>query len=133
MLASSFAGVAADKPLVLALPRGPPPTMPLHRNRLAGGASGIEAPGGGRPSVTFPRSPAEGALHQAFGKAGSRFMSGHSKWSTIKRHKGAQDAKKGKIFTKVIKEITVAARMGGGDPSANPRLRRALDEARLNN
>ena len=60
-------------------------------------------------------------------------MSGHNKWSTIKHRKGAQDAKKGKIFTKVIKEITVAARMGGGDPSANPRLRRALDEARLNN
>ncbi len=60
-------------------------------------------------------------------------MSGHNKWSTIKHRKGAQDAKKGKIFTKVIKEITVAARMGGGDPSANARLRRALDEARLNN
>jgi YebC/PmpR family DNA-binding regulatory protein len=60
-------------------------------------------------------------------------MSGHNKWSTIKHRKGAQDAKKGKIFTKVIKEITVAARMGGGDPGANPRLRRALDEARLNN
>jgi YebC/PmpR family DNA-binding regulatory protein len=60
-------------------------------------------------------------------------MSGHSKWSTIKHRKGAQDAKKGKVFTKVIKEITVAARMGGGDPGANSRLRRALDEARLNN
>jgi YebC/PmpR family DNA-binding regulatory protein len=60
-------------------------------------------------------------------------MSGHSKWSTIKRHKGAQDAKRGRIFTKLIKEITVAARMGGGDPGANPRLRRAVDEARLNN
>ena len=60
-------------------------------------------------------------------------MSGHNKWSTIKHRKGAQDAKKGKIFTKVIKEITVAARMGGGDPGANARLRRALDEARLNN
>ena len=60
-------------------------------------------------------------------------MSGHNKWSTIKHRKGAQDAKRGRIFTKVIKEITVAARMGGGDPNANPRLRRALDEARLNN
>jgi YebC/PmpR family DNA-binding regulatory protein len=60
-------------------------------------------------------------------------MSGHNKWSSIKHRKGAQDAKKGKIFTKVIKEITVAARMGGGDASANPRLRRALDEAKLNN
>jgi YebC/PmpR family DNA-binding regulatory protein len=60
-------------------------------------------------------------------------MSGHSKWSTIKHRKGAQDAKRGRIFTKVIKEITVAARMGGGDPGANPRLRHALEEARLNN
>lgn len=60
-------------------------------------------------------------------------MSGHNKWSTIKHRKGAQDAKRGKIFTKIIKEITVAARMSGGDPGANPRLRRALDEARLNN
>ena len=60
-------------------------------------------------------------------------MSGHNKWSTIKHRKGAQDAKRGKVFTKIIKEITVAARMGGGDASANPRLRRALDEARLNN
>jgi YebC/PmpR family DNA-binding regulatory protein len=60
-------------------------------------------------------------------------MSGHNKWSTIKHRKGAQDAKRGKIFTKIIKEITVAARMGGGDATANSRLRRALDEARLNN
>jgi YebC/PmpR family DNA-binding regulatory protein len=60
-------------------------------------------------------------------------MSGHNKWSSIKHRKGAQDAKRGKIFTKIIKEITVAARLGGGDASANSRLRRALDEARLNN
>ncbi|HEX5657318.1 MAG TPA: YebC/PmpR family DNA-binding transcriptional regulator [Polyangiales bacterium] len=60
-------------------------------------------------------------------------MSGHSKWSTIKRKKGALDAKRGAIFTKLIKEITVAARLGGGDPAANFRLRRALDEARLSN
>lgn len=57
-------------------------------------------------------------------------MSGHSKWSTIKRRKGAQDAKRGKLFTKVIKEITIAARSGGGDPDGNPRLRRAIDVAR---
>jgi YebC/PmpR family DNA-binding regulatory protein len=57
-------------------------------------------------------------------------MSGHSKWSTIKRRKGAQDAKRGKLFTKVIKEITIAARAGGGDPDGNPRLRRAIDLAR---
>lgn len=60
-------------------------------------------------------------------------MSGHNKWSSIKHRKGAQDAKRGKIFTKIIKEVTVAARMGGGDAAANSRLRRALDEARLNN
>jgi YebC/PmpR family DNA-binding regulatory protein len=60
-------------------------------------------------------------------------MSGHSRWSTIKHKKGAADAKRGKIFTKVIKELTVAARMGGGDPDHNPRLRRALDSARANN
>ena len=60
-------------------------------------------------------------------------MSGHSKWSTIKHKKGATDAKRGKIFTKIIKEITVAARMGGGDPETNPRLRHALNNARSEN
>ena len=57
-------------------------------------------------------------------------MSGHSKWSTIKHKKAAKDAKKGKLFTKLIKEITVAARMGGGDINANPRLRTAVLTAR---
>ncbi len=57
-------------------------------------------------------------------------MSGHSKWSTIKRKKGALDAKRGKVFTKYIKEITVAARAGGGDPNANPRLRTAIGGAK---
>ncbi len=60
-------------------------------------------------------------------------MSGHNKWSTIKHRKGAQDKKRGRIFTKVIKEITIAARLGGGDPDGNPRLRRALDAARAAN
>jgi len=60
-------------------------------------------------------------------------MSGHSKWSTIKRKKGAIDAKRGKIFTKLIKEITVAARMGGGDPTGNPRLRSAIIAAKEEN
>jgi YebC/PmpR family DNA-binding regulatory protein len=59
-------------------------------------------------------------------------MSGHSKWSTIKHKTAAKDAKKGKIFTKLIKEITVAARMGGGDINANPRLRTAVLTARGN-
>jgi YebC/PmpR family DNA-binding regulatory protein len=57
-------------------------------------------------------------------------MSGHSKWSTIKHKKAAKDAKRGKVFTKLIKEITVAARMGGGDINANPRLRTAVITAR---
>jgi YebC/PmpR family DNA-binding regulatory protein len=57
-------------------------------------------------------------------------MSGHSKWSTIKHKKGATDAKRSKIFTKVLKEVTIAAKIGGGDPSGNPRLRTALDKAR---
>ncbi len=60
-------------------------------------------------------------------------MSGHSKWSTIKRKKGAADAKRGKIFTRLIKEITVAARMGGGDPGGNPRLRSAIAAAKNEN
>ena len=60
-------------------------------------------------------------------------MSGHSKWSTIKRKKGANDAKRGKIFTKLIKEITIAARMGGGDPDGNPRLRTAVIAAKSEN
>jgi YebC/PmpR family DNA-binding regulatory protein len=57
-------------------------------------------------------------------------MSGHSKWSTIKRKKGAADAKRGKLFTRAIKEITIAAREGGGDPAGNPRLRLAIDNAK---
>jgi YebC/PmpR family DNA-binding regulatory protein len=60
-------------------------------------------------------------------------VSGHSKWSTIKRKKGANDAKRGKIFTKLIKEITVAAKMGGGDPDGNPRLRSAITAAKAEN
>lgn len=56
-------------------------------------------------------------------------MAGHSKWANIKHRKAAQDAKRGKIFTKLIREITVAARMGGGEPADNPRLRAAVDKA----
>src|SRR4029450_5495521 len=59
-------------------------------------------------------------------------MSGHSKWSTIKHKKAAKDAKRGKLFTKLIKEITVSAKLGGGDINANPRLRRAVTTARQN-
>ena len=60
-------------------------------------------------------------------------MSGHSKWSTIKHKKGANDAKRGKIFTKLIKEITIAAKLGGGDPDGNPRLRLAIQNAKGQN
>ena len=59
-------------------------------------------------------------------------MSGHNKWSTIKHKKGAADAKRGKIFTKLIKEITVAAKQGG-DPASNPRLRLLLEKAKQEN
>jgi YebC/PmpR family DNA-binding regulatory protein len=60
-------------------------------------------------------------------------MSGHSKWATIKRKKAATDSARGKVFTKIIKEITIAARDGGGDPDANPRLRLAIQTAKGNN
>ena len=60
-------------------------------------------------------------------------MSGHSKWATIKHKKGAADAKRGRVFTKLIKEITMAARLGGGDPGGNPRLRKAIDDAKAVN
>jgi YebC/PmpR family DNA-binding regulatory protein len=60
-------------------------------------------------------------------------MSGHSKWHTIKHKKGAADAKRGKVFTRIIKELTVAARSGGGDPEMNPRLRTIIADAKANN
>lgn len=60
-------------------------------------------------------------------------MSGHSKWATIRRKKGAIDAKRGKVFTKLIREIATAARIGGGDPNGNPRLRLVVDKARAAN
>jgi YebC/PmpR family DNA-binding regulatory protein len=60
-------------------------------------------------------------------------MSGHSKWHSIKHKKGAADAKRGKIFTRLIKELTVAARAGGGDPDSNPRLRTVITEAKASN
>src|ERR1041384_3617789 len=60
-------------------------------------------------------------------------MSGHSKWATIKHKKGALDAKRGKIFTRLIKEISIAAKNGGGDPDTNPRLRTAVAAAKAEN
>ncbi len=59
-------------------------------------------------------------------------MSGHSKWSTIKRKKAATDQKRGNLFTKLVREITIAAKIGGGDPAGNPRLRLAVDNAKMN-
>ncbi|MCB1719442.1 MAG: YebC/PmpR family DNA-binding transcriptional regulator, partial [Candidatus Competibacteraceae bacterium] len=56
-------------------------------------------------------------------------MAGHSKWANIQHRKKAQDAKRGKVFTRLIREITVASRMGGSDPNANPRLRLGMDKA----
>src|SRR6476620_9149673 len=60
-------------------------------------------------------------------------MSGHSKWASIKHKKGAADAKRGKVFTRIIKELTIAARSGGGDADMNPRLRTIIDDAKQNN
>ena len=60
-------------------------------------------------------------------------MAGHSKWANIQHRKGRQDAKRGKVFTRLIKEITVAARMGGGNPNDNPRLRLAIDKGKAEN
>ena len=60
-------------------------------------------------------------------------MAGHSKWANIQHRKGRQDAKKGKVSTRLIKEITVSARMGGADPGSNPRLRLGVEKARDNN
>jgi YebC/PmpR family DNA-binding regulatory protein len=60
-------------------------------------------------------------------------MSGHSKWATIKHKKGAADAKRGRVFTRLIKEISMAARLGGGDAAGNPRLRKAIDDAKAVN
>ncbi|MDF4881505.1 YebC/PmpR family DNA-binding transcriptional regulator, partial [Vibrio parahaemolyticus] len=60
-------------------------------------------------------------------------MAGHSKWANIRHRKAAQDAKRGKIFTKLIREIVVAAKEGGGEPENNPRLRAAIDKALSNN
>ena len=74
------------------------------------------------------RTAPEGSGHSS--PVYSRPMSGHSKWSTIKRQKGANDAKRGAVFTKVAREISVAARLGGGDPDANYRLRLAIEKAR---
>src|SRR6266705_6510621 len=74
--------------------------------------------------------PHRWGLAQSYGEL---IMAGHSKWKQIKHYKAATDAKRGAHFTKLIKEITMAARLGGGDPGGNPRLRKAVDDAKAVN
>jgi YebC/PmpR family DNA-binding regulatory protein len=83
------------------------------------------------PCYYFPLFPVADMYNIYLKGAGT--MSGHNKWSTIKHKKGATDAKRGKVFTKIIKEISVAAKLGGADPVANPRLRTAIDKAKAEN
>ncbi len=85
--------------------------------------------------VNFPRPFSCGRLALPVCRAPLEFlnMSGHSKWHTIKHKKGAADAKRGKVFTRIIKELTVAARAGGGDPDSNPRLRTIIADAKAAN
>src|ERR1039457_1147622 len=96
--------------------------------------------GVGRRGPTGPARTARGCprsqLHRRSGHDSplySAAMSGHSKWSTIKRQKGLNDAKRGAMFTKVAREVAVAARTGGGDPDANYRLRLGIEKARAPN
>ena len=102
----------------------------LRRHARGPRGSMTGAPAAGRRGVVNEPDP------EGRGRSGhdsplySAAMSGHSKWSTIKRQKGANDAKRGAIFTKVAREIAVAARQGGGDPDANYRLRLAIEKAR---
>ena len=79
-----------------------------------------------------PDSRGSPQILAATAKQGVSVLAGHSKWANIPFRKGAQDAKRGKLFTKLIREITVAARTGGGDPDANPRLRAAIEKGRAN-
>src|SRR5436190_2900509 len=94
-----------------------PPSGGLRRVRLMPHATG------GRPACGKIRGPVPRFFW-------SFPMSGHSKWASIKHKKGALDAKRGKIFTKIIREMTIASRIGGGDPNSNPRLRTAVDKAK---
>src|SRR5439155_11983150 len=97
-----------------------PPSGGLRRVRLMPHATG------GRPACGKIRGPVPRFFW-------SFAMSGHSKWASIKHKKGALDAKRGKIFSRIIKELTVAARGGGGDPDMNPRLRSVIAEAKAQN
>jgi YebC/PmpR family DNA-binding regulatory protein len=99
------------------------------RGTLSGGRFSLLAAGRRVPTRETTTAPGRfsGAAHIIRG------MSGHSKWATIKHKKGAADAKRGRLFTKLIKEITMAARLGGGAPDGNPRLRKAIDDAKAVN
>ena len=82
------------------------------------------------PQGRRPRLPKKTPDFRALPCYSRRRMSGHSKWATIKRTKGKTDAARGKVFTKLIREVTTAARIGGGDVDANPRLRKAVQDCR---
>jgi YebC/PmpR family DNA-binding regulatory protein len=83
--------------------------------------------------MTSPRDKISDILSGWFAVRRGKKMAGHSKWANVQHRKNRQDAKRGKIFTRLIKEITVAARLGGGDPGSNPRLRLAVDKAYASN
>ena len=83
------------------------------------------SPGNGYHTPRFRSVKSRAFLGQSNEK-----MAGHSKWANIQHRKGAQDKKRGKLFTKLIREITIAARLGGGDLTSNPRLRLAVDKAK---
>src|SRR5262245_60683507 len=84
-----------------------------------------------RHTICFRRPG--GQTNGFWGRVPREIMSGHSRWAKIKHTKGAADAKRGKVYTKLIREITTAARIGGGDPNGNPRLRKAIDAAKAQN
>src|SRR5215470_4278412 len=119
-MAASVCRICALRSPVFAIlfsPPGPGAAPPIFRS-----GEGREA----NVTITFSRSSANERTPETH-------MAGHSKWANIQHRKGRQDAKRGKIFTRLIKEITVSARMGGGDPAMNPRLRLAVDKATDNN
>src|SRR5262245_21928710 len=111
-------------------PGGRPPLGYRQMGRSPEGAGLRPEAAGARRATAW-----QGAVDACYSpcKSEGLAMSGHSKWATIRRKKGALDAKRGKIFTKLIREIATAARLGGGEPGANPRLRLAVDKARAAN
>jgi YebC/PmpR family DNA-binding regulatory protein len=111
-----------------------PPTNSRHQDGGDGGRSDGMDQGGGSPML----APQAGANHRhgrikGFPRQAHPTMAGHSKWANIQHRKGRQDEKRGKVWTRIIREITVAARQGGADIGANPRLRLAVDKAKAAN